>query len=164
MIKILISACLLGRPVRYDGSDYPCDRALLKTWEREGRLIPVCPEMAGGLPVPRPPAEIVGGDADGVLAGRAQVRDREGGLVTAAFLRGAQLALEAARAGNAQLAILAERSPSCGVSRVYDGRFSGGLIPGRGVTAALLAQNGLALFSQDQIEDVARWLEERSHE
>src|SRR4051794_27016878 len=98
MERILVSACLLGRPVRYDGTGRRSDDALLTLWRDQGRLVPVCPEMDGGLPVPRPAAEISGGSGDDVLDGRAQVLTRDGTDVTAHFVAGARRSLDQARA------------------------------------------------------------------
>jgi uncharacterized protein YbbK (DUF523 family) len=109
----------------------------------EGRAIQVCPEEDGGLATPRPPAEIVGGDGHDVLAGRAQVMTATGRDVTQIYIDGARKALEAAKAAGATRAILKSRSPSCGKGVIYDGTFSRTPSIGDGVTAALLAQNGI---------------------
>src|SRR3954469_14264878 len=89
MERILVSACLLGRPVRYDGTGRRSDDALFALWRDQGRLVSVCPEVDGGLPVPRPPAEISGGLGADVLDGRARVLTRDGADVTAHFVAGA---------------------------------------------------------------------------
>src|SRR4051794_8172850 len=141
MESILVSACLLGRPVRYDGTGKRSDHRVFERWRAEGRLVPVCPEVHGGLPVPRPPAEIRSGLGGDVLDGRARVVTRGGEDVTAYFLEGARQALEQARANGVRMAILKESSPSCGVGRVYDGTFSGAAVPGEGVTTALLERH-----------------------
>lgn len=158
MIRVLISSCLLGEAVRYDGGHLRYEDPILETWRREGRLVPFCPEVEGGLPVPRPPCEIVGGDATEVLSGRAIVHDISGRDLTGCFLAGAEGALERARRSNARLAILAEGSPSCGSSWIYDGTFSGTRRKGRGVTSTLLAASGIRVFSQHQIEAAAEYL------
>ncbi|GAA2582821.1 DUF523 domain-containing protein [Actinomadura fulvescens] len=160
MERILVSACLLGRPVRYDGAAKRVNDEIVERWRAEGRLVSFCPEVSGGLPVPRPPAEIVGGDGSAVLDGTATVRTDSGDDVTGAFLRGARLALEAARGAGARIAILKEGSPSCGTIRVYDGRFAGTLVPGHGVTTALLERAGIRVFNEDQIEAAAACLKE----
>jgi len=161
LFPIIVSACLLGLPVRYDGRVVPFKNTLLTRWQREGRLIAVCPESAGGLPTPRPSAEIVNGDGNAVLAGKACIKDMNGTDVTECFIRGAQEALRLALAFNARTAILKENSPSCACHFVYDGSFSGVLQPGRGVTAALLHQNGVAVFSEsefaDRLSDILRF-------
>jgi len=143
----LVSACLLGVPTVYDGSTH--HQAELLVLAAQGRVVPICPEVAGGLPVPRPPAEIVGGDGNDVLDGGARVVTVEREDVTAAYLRGAECALAAARRYGITTAILRQRSPSCGVSRIYDGTHSGRLIPGQGVTAALLRRHGVTLWSEE---------------
>jgi uncharacterized protein YbbK (DUF523 family) len=159
MIRILISACLLGDKVRYNGRDAASDSMILRAWLAEGRVVRFCPEVAGGLGVPRPPAEIVGGAGGGaVLDGAARLMTEGGADVTPAFLAGAQSALEAARANGVRLAVLKEGSPSCGVRRVNDGTFSGRKIDGRGVTAALLARHGIRVFSDEEIDAAAAYL------
>ncbi|WP_067173283.1 DUF523 domain-containing protein [Microtetraspora niveoalba] len=162
MERVLVSACLLGRRVRYDGGAKTSEDELLAAWSSEGRVIPFCPEVAGGLPVPRPPAEIEGGaGGDAVLAGTARILTPDGDDVTEAFVAGARRALDAARAAGARVAILKEGSPSCGSLRVYDGTFSGNSTPGRGVTTALLEQHGIRVFNEDDIAGAARHLGER---
>jgi uncharacterized protein YbbK (DUF523 family) len=158
MIRVLVSACLLGDQVRYNGAAARSSSAILAAWLAEGRVVRFCPEVAGGLGVPRPPAEIVGGGGDAVLAGTARLVTRSGADVTDAFAAGARLALEAARTGRAGLAILKEGSPSCGSHRINDGSFSGTKIPGRGVTAALLERHGIRVFSEDEIEAASEYL------
>jgi len=130
----LVSACLLGFPSAYDGSDHP-EPELLALAAR-GWVVPVCPEVAGGLGIPRPPAEIMGGDGGDVLDGRAQVLTVAGEDVTAAYLRGAEQALSATQRYAITTAILRERSPSCGSGCIYDGTHAGKLRKGQGVTAA----------------------------
>ena len=158
MIRVLVSACLLGEKVRYNGADAASGSRVLADWVREGRVVPFCPEVAGGLGVPRPAAEIQGQGGASVLDGDGQVRTRAGEDVTRAFLRGAELALQAARDNGARMAILKEGSPSCGSGFVYDGSFSGGRQAGVGVTAALLRRNGIAVFSESRLEEAAEHL------
>ncbi len=159
MAKILISACLLGERVKYDGGDNLQDSSILKDWSERDMLIPICPEMAGGLPTPRPPAEIQGQDGHAVLDGTAKVQTNDGRDVTPEFVSGAQAALEAARLHNVSLAVLKARSPSCGNEYIYNGQFSGIKKPGSGVTAALLERHGVKVFNEDQIQEAALWLE-----
>jgi len=160
--RILVSACLLGRRVRFDGGAKRSDDALLAAWREEGRLVPFCPEVEGGLPVPRPPAEIEGGAGGAaVLDGEARVLTRDGRDVTDAFLAGARAALDAAVASGARVAILKEGSPSCGVLTVYDGAFRGRKVAGEGVTTALLERHGIRVFNEDRIADAARFLARR---
>jgi uncharacterized protein YbbK (DUF523 family) len=110
--------------------------------------------------VPRLPAEIHGdGGGAAVLRGAARVVEHHGHDVTEAFVQGAQRALEAAREAGVQVAVLTERSPSCGSTFLYDGSFSSQLQPGEGVTAALLREHGIRVFSQHQLEDAARLLD-----
>jgi uncharacterized protein YbbK (DUF523 family) len=158
MERILVSACLLGQPVRYDGTGRRSDDALFERWREEGRLVPICPEVRGGLPVPRPAAEISGGSGGDVLDGRARVVTRDGTDVTSQFVAGARQALEQARTYGVRLAILKESSPSCGRLRVFDGSFAGRKVPGEGVTTALLERHGIAVFAEDAAEDAAALL------
>lgn len=140
MENILISACLLGLCCRYDGESKPIMQtvALMERYH----LVPVCPEQLGGLPTPREPSER---RADAVVS-------KCGADVTAQFTRGAQQALHLARLYGCKAAVLKERSPSCGSGAIYDGTFSGCLIPGDGVTAALLRENGIAVYGESEIE------------
>lgn len=140
---ILVSACLLGEACRYDGKSRP-DAGLMAQM-REGTVIPVCPERLGGLPTPRPSAEIVGGAGADVLVGRARAVNKHGVDVTDAFLGGAQETLRLCRMAGAQRAILKQNSPSCGCGAIYDGSFTGTLRAGDGITAALLRQNGIEI-------------------
>jgi uncharacterized protein YbbK (DUF523 family) len=116
---------------------------------REGKAIPVCPEQLGGLSTPRNPAEIVGGDGEDVLDGKARVMDRTGKDVTEAFIRGAYEALHLAKAVGAKEAILKEKSPSCGSCVIYDGTFQGKKKAGMGVTAALFQRHGIRVYSEE---------------
>ena len=145
MEKILVSACLTGAPVRFDGAGRLVRHRLIEQWRAEGRLIPICPEMAGGLPVPRPPAEIVDG----------RVIDRTGRDVSAEFAAGAEAALDLARAHHCRFALLKENSPSCGVNFIHDGAFAGVTIAGVGVAARALAAAGVRIFSEDEIDALA---------
>ncbi|WP_284757433.1 DUF523 domain-containing protein [Agrobacterium sp. fls2-241-TYG-188a] len=156
-LKILISACLLGHAVRYDGKGKPLAHPAVERWKQEGRLVTICPEMAGGMAVPRPPAEIEGG-ASGldVLEGRARVIEITGGEVTSQFIDGAQKALAFAKEHGCAYALLIDGSPSCGSVAIYDGSFSGRKQAGNGVTAALLAQAGIAVFSPANIDALDR--------
>ena len=144
-MKVVISACLLGVRCRYDGGDSRNQTAMRhkKTYQ----LIPVCPEESGGLPTPRPPTEIVGGDGNDVLDGTAKVMTGDGTDVTEAFLKGAHHALEVAQSNGATHVILKSRSPSCGCGDIYDGTFSGTLTSGDGVTTALLKRHGITVTS-----------------
>lgn len=159
MEKIFVSSCLLGAKVRYDGGAKTVDSALLATWRTEGRLVPLCPEMAAGLPTPRPPAEIgPGATAQAVLRGRAGIYDNTGQDMTAEFVRGADLAAELAQETGCRFALLMDGSPSCGSSFVYGGNFDGQTHTGEGVVAARLRAAGITVFTPDQISDLAQAL------
>ena len=151
---LLISACLLGDPVRYDGQSKGQPAALLAQLEAHYRFIPVCPECSGGLPVPRPAAEIRGGDGRQVWLGQAQVVTASGEDVSAAFKYGAEHSLQLARQHGCQLALLKANSPSCGNKLIYDGHFRQQLQPGQGVTSALLLLHGLRVFNEDEIVEL----------
>lgn len=162
MQKILVSACLLGQPVRYDGSGAG-SYALLQQWQAQGRLLVLCPEVSGGLPTPRAPAEIPGGQGAAVLDGQLPVRDVTGADVTGAFLAGAALAVELAERHRVRYAVLKARSPSCGNRETYDGSFTGTRVSGEGVTAAALRRRGIQVFNEDELEQLAALLDsERS--
>jgi len=159
MQKILVSACLLGEKVRYDGSD--CVRhGILDVWAEQGRIVPLCPEMAGGLPTPRPPAEIEGGDAGAVLHGKSNIRRKDGTNVTDAFVQGAEKALAECWKHRIKIVILKDGSPSCGTNRVNDGAFSGHKIKGQGLTARLLTRHGISVFSEWQLDEAVQRLAE----
>jgi uncharacterized protein YbbK (DUF523 family) len=145
----LVSACLLGICTRYDGGCCPVPQ-LIQLAAR-GLAVPVCPEVAGGLPIPRPPAEIIGGDGQAVLDGQARVLTIDGQDVTEAFLTGARQALETAQRLGIRRAVLKDDSPSCGLRRIYDGTFSERMVPGQGVTAALLQRNGITVLSEEDL-------------
>jgi uncharacterized protein YbbK (DUF523 family) len=152
--KILVSACLLGELVRHNAQALPSLPERLKQWQEQGLLIPVCPEVAGGLPVPRPPAEIQEGDGEDVIKGFAKVLDINGQDVTGDFLKGAQVVLQLAEENQVECAVLKAYSPSCGGKTIYDGSFSGKLKTGQGVTTALLESNGIEVFNEDEIEEI----------
>jgi uncharacterized protein YbbK (DUF523 family) len=160
MVRVLVSACLLGQRVRHDGGDARSASAVLARWTAEGRVVPLCPEVAGGLPVPRPPAEIRGRGGAAVLEATAQVVTRAGADVTDAFLRGAQEALAVAWRDGLKVAVLKEGSPSCGSTAIHDGTFTARRVPGQGVTAALLRRSGIQVFSEHELEEAARAIAE----
>jgi uncharacterized protein YbbK (DUF523 family) len=122
-------------------------------------IIPFCPEVAGGLPVPRNPAEIDGKDGFDVLDGKATVKNKIGDDVTLFYLNGAAKALETAIKNNIKAAILKEKSPSCGNSSIYDGSFAGTLKHGKGVTAALFERNGIRVFNENEIKKAINFIE-----
>ncbi len=144
---VLVSACLIGEACRYDGranEKPPVARAL------EGKsVVPVCPEAGAGLGIPRPAVELEGGTGVDVLHGGARAKEKASGVDrTEAFLRGAKLALQAAQQHGATVAILKERSPSCGTHQVYR---SGTLVDGQGVTARLLMEHGITVLSDEDL-------------
>jgi len=158
--KILISACLMGENVRYDGNNNQVISDILQQWQQQGRIISSCPEMTGGLPVPRTPAEIDLGDAEAVLRGKSTVRRKDGNDVTDAFIEGAEKTLALCMQHHIRIAILKEGSPSCGVACVNDGSFSGRKINGQGVTARLLTGHGISVYNEQQINNAALRLTE----
>ncbi len=179
MTKILISACLLGEPVRYDGKSLATEHSLIKAWQTQQRLIAFCPEVAGGLSTPRDAAEIivrssntarssdvpnllnaVGGHA--VLNNDASIQTQAGVDVSAAFIKGAQMALSLCQQHNIRFALLSARSPSCGNQQIYNGQFTKTLIEGMGVTAALLKDNGIEVFNQYQVDTLAQRLNDNN--
>ena len=151
-MNILVSACLLGTPCRYDGTG-KLEPALERLRTQGHTLVPVCPEVLGGLPTPRPPAER---QPDG------RVITREGGDVTAEYRAGAERALEIAQKHGCTWAVLKERSPSCGFGQVYDGTFTRALIPGTGVAAELLSAHGVAVYGESQVGELLERLEEKA--
>ena len=135
----MVSACLLGENCKYSGGNNRSEKVL--EYIKGHEVFPICPEVMGGLPTPRVPAEIV----DGVVMSKAGVNvDRE-------YRLGAEKALEIAKREKIDLAILQPRSPSCGVTEIYDGTFTGRRIPGRGVTAALLIEHGFRVIDADDL-------------
>ena len=141
-MNILVSHCFFFFSCRYDGSSR-VDRQVLELHRMGHNLIPVCPEVLGGLDTPRPPAEL---QPDG------RVMNRQGEDVTEAYRRGAELALKIARENGCTIAILKARSPSCGSGEVYDGTFSGILTPGFGVTARLLREAGITVMDEEHLD------------
>lgn len=135
---MLVSACLLGAEVRHHGGAASVEHPVLRRWRNEGRIVGVCPEVAGGLPSPRPPSEIRG----------LRVVTREGRDVTEAFQAGANQAVRVARELGIRVAILKSRSPSCGSGQIYDGTFACRLVDGDGITAAALRADGVEVFDE----------------
>ena len=150
MRKILISACLYGHAVRYDGKAKRLSDDIFEKWHREGRLIPVCPEVEGGLSVPRAPSEITG----------SKVVNSEGSDVTAEYIAGAEYALKLAEEEQIAFAVMKEGSPACGSSRIYDGSFTGTNSPGEGIAVRLLRQSGYEVFNELQLEQAQALLDE----
>ena len=133
-MKIAVSACLLGDNCKYNGGNNYSEK--VAEFVKGHDIIPVCPEIMGGLPTPREPSEIVNGI----------VKHKDGASVDAEFRKGAELALNKINANEVDLVILQSRSPSCGVNHIYDGTFSGTLIPGQGVFAKLLKANNIRVL------------------
>ena len=145
----LISACLAGQPVRYDGKAY--QHQAIQQLIQQNRAIMACPEMLGGLSCPREPAEIRGGIAEDVLAGRAQVVTAQNLDLSQAFIDGAYKTLAIAQQNHIQIAVLKENSPSCGSNMIYSGNFNANKIAGMGITAALLRQHGIQVMSEQEL-------------
>jgi uncharacterized protein YbbK (DUF523 family) len=141
--RVLVSACLLGAEVRHHGGAATVEHPVLRRWRKEGRLVGVCPEIAGGLTAPRPASEIRG----------LRVVTRDGRDVTPEFHTGARMAVQVARELGIRVAVLKSRSPSCGTGQVYDGTFSGRLVAGDGITAAALRAEGVQVFDETQLEE-----------
>lgn len=143
-MKLLVSACLLGAPCRYDGASKPVQglEALLERYD----CVPVCPEQLGGLATPRTPAERQG----------SRVVTRAGADVTEQYRRGAEETLRLAKLLECQAAVLKERSPSCGHGEIYDGTFSGTLTEGDGVAASLLIAHGISVYGESDLEELLK--------
>lgn len=147
-LTILVSACLLGLPTRYDGGSKR-DQAVIDYLQRENLIpIPVCPEQLAGLPTPRSRTFFIAGDGHDVLAGSGRVASEHGVEMNEAFCRGARLTLQLADACGCRHALFKERSPSCGVHRIHR---NGALVPGSGITAALLQAEGLEVISEEDL-------------
>ncbi|WP_216662520.1 DUF5662 family protein [Adlercreutzia sp. ZJ473] len=144
-MKVAVSACLLGQACRYDGASKPCEAALALLDRDDVEVVPVCPEVAGGLPTPREPSEITHAGA------RWQVTARDGADVTDAFVRGAEATLALMRREGCRMAVLKAKSPSCGSRQVYDGTFTGTLRPGYGVTAKLLRDCNIFVIDETEL-------------
>ena len=141
--SVLISACLLGVACRYDGLSKPLPYEVLTSLKERYHLIPICPEVMGGLPTPRIPAE--------VTENRAVIR-RDGEDITKNYEKGAAEAFRLASLFDCDLAILKERSPSCGADRIYDGTFTNTLTDGDGITAKLFREKGIRVIGESQID------------
>jgi len=156
MKKILVSACLLGCKVRYDGSAVKVDNRLFEQLSLTYELLSFCPEVQAGLPTPRAAAEIQGESGEAVLQGSAQVVGIDNIDVSDYFCRGAQMALTRCVNEKIECAILNESSPSCGSETIYDGQFIGQKKAGKGVTAALLDQHGIRLYNQHNMMELLK--------
>ncbi|CDF58462.1 DUF523 domain-containing protein [Thermobrachium celere] len=149
---ILISACLLGLCCKYNGGDNKNIKVL--EFIKKYPAIPVCPEQLGGLPTPRKPAEIKAENSKDVLDGNGKVINIEGQDVTDCFVKGAYETLKLAKIYDVKIAILKSKSPSCGCGFIYDGTFRGRLKEGNGITAELLIQNGIKVYSEDDLDKI----------
>lgn len=157
MDKILISACLAGFNVRYNGSAKTLCHDILDQWRQEGRLVVCCPELAAGFTTPRLPAEITpGSGGDTRVREGARVIERTGQDVTEVYIHGAYLTLKIARLHQCRFALLTDGSPYCGSQTIYAGAFNGNTTSGYGVTAQLLREHGIAVFSHRQIEQLIK--------
>lgn len=148
---ILVSSCLAGLKVRYNGSDSLDDR--IQQLISEGKAVAVCPELLGGFSTPREPAEIIGGDGEDVLDGKAKVIEKSGQDVTHMYINGANLTMKKAQELDATTVILKEYSPSCGSAVIYDGQFKGVQLSGVGVTTAMLRRQGIKVISEEGLFD-----------
>jgi uncharacterized protein YbbK (DUF523 family) len=149
MLKpILVSACLLGLPTRYDGKHKHNDSVRKHLKEKGHQPIPVCPEQLAGLPTPRPQCWYDTGDGEGVLAGQGRLVRSDGAEMNASFIRGAEVTLDIARLTSCRTALFKEGSPSCGVGRIYLHQKS---VVGQGVATALLRRNGLHVYGEEDI-------------
>ena len=148
MNRILISSCLLGNPVRYDGNSKPVYHDIINYWQQLGCLVTICPEMSGGLPVPKPAAEIQ-------INGK--VLTQSGQDVSEQFKRGAQNTLALCQQQHIKVAVLKQSSPSCGSLNIYDGSFSGQKISGMGVSAKLLTEHGVKVFCEQTLVEANQY-------
>jgi len=145
---VLVSSCLLGLATRYDGTDNRC-AALIDYLQRHDLIpIPVCPEQLAGLPTPRPKSWFTAGTGVEVIGGEGNLCNEQGDDLGNSFRQGAEQSLKLALLTNCQQAILKQRSPSCGSREVHQ---NGRIVPGMGVTAALLAQHGIELLSEEEL-------------
>ena len=147
--KILVSSCLYGNAVRYNGCSKALRNEIFLKWKEEGRLIPVCPELDGGLDIPRMPSE---------RTGRKVIRF-DGEDMSSEYAKGSIHALQAARENHVAFAVMKEKSPACGSSLIYDGEITGKTIHGEGTAVELLRNAGITVFSEHEIMEAAQYLE-----
>lgn len=143
-MKLLISACLLGISCRYDGKTMGLDADRIRELNTKFELVPVCPEVFGGLATPRKPCELCGG----------QVLTEDGDNLTPSYVHGAEEALKLAEMLDCKTALLKANSPSCGSGTIYDGTFSHTVIVGNGITARLLKEHGITVYTEQQIDEI----------
>ncbi|MDD2292454.1 MAG: DUF523 domain-containing protein [Aliarcobacter sp.] len=160
-MKILVSSCLLGEDVRYDGNNSSIAfnpkfsfslKELFMDILCENEIYSFCPEVSGGLGIPRTPAEIVKNEKPFI------VKDENGLDVTINFLLGAKKALDVCKEENIKVALLKANSPSCGNIKIYDGTFTNNLIDGQGLTARLLKENGIEIFNETQLKELSKFI------
>ena len=149
-IKVLISACLLGDNVKYSGGNNLTPELVTLLEKYNVDIVKVCPECFAGLPIPRLPSEIKEG----------KVYSKDGRDITEEFLSGAEKTYQIAKIKQVDFAILKERSPSCGSSFIYDGSFSGKVIQGQGFTARKLNEENIVIFSEENLKEIEKYLEE----
>ena len=149
-IKVLISACLLGDNVKYSGGNNLTLELVTLLEKYNVKIVKICPECFAGLPIPRVPSEIRGD----------KVFSKDGWDITEEFLSGAEKTYQIAKRKRVDFAILKERSPSCGSSYIYDGSFSGKVIEGQGLTAKKLSKENIIIFSEENLEEIEKYLEE----
>ena len=152
MEKVLVSACLLGLAVRYDGASKGLVEQTLRSWQQQGRVIGVCPEVTGGLSIPRAAAEIQ--PLKGTNDGKRKITTALGNDVSTEFYRGAQHALYLCQRHKIRYALLKESSPSCGSNDIYNGAFNGSKISGEGITCELLRQHGIDVYSEFNLAEL----------
>lgn len=161
-MKILISSCLLGEDVKYDGNNNSIAYGESFTFKQketfmdilcENEIYSFCPEVSGGLGTPRVPAEIISSTKPFI------VKNKDGVDVTINFLVGAKNTLELCKSENINIALLKANSPSCGNKTIYDGTFTSTVIQGQGLTAKLLIENGVKVFNEKEIEDLKKFLD-----
>jgi len=144
-----VSACLVGENCRYDGGN--CMNKKVLDFLKNKNLIIICPEILGGLPVPRVPSEIKGGSGKDVLKGKGKVINREGEDMTEYFIKGAEITLEILKLNKVDFVILKQLSPSCGKGKIYNGSFTNRIIEGNGVTTQLLLENGISIITEEDL-------------
>ena len=149
-IKVLISACLLGDNVKYSGGNNLTQELVTMLEKYNVKIVKICPECFAGLPIPRVPSEIR----------EDKVFSKDGRDITEEFLSGAEKTYQIAKRKQVDFAILKERSPSCGSSFIYDGSFSGKVIEGQGLTAKKLSKENIIIFSEENLEEIEKYLEE----
>lgn len=149
--KILVSRCFLGENVRYNNETIPLNHPLLTLWQQQSRIVAICPEVSGGLSVPREPAE--------QQPNSDEIITISGVNVSGQFNFGAKQALILCQQHNIRFAVLKESSPSCGSTLIYDGSFSNKKITGQGVTCKMLSQEGIKVFSEKNLQELANLLD-----